>query len=62
MDKSAVHCNRNAIAKHAVRDKRLCNKIVKLLGKKFEKEMKEMCLLSTDLRNKDLESFDMVYV
>ena len=38
MDKSVGHCNRNAIAKHAVNDKRICNIIVKLLGKNVEKE------------------------
>ena len=48
MGKSVGRCNRNAIAKHAVSDKRICNKMVKLLGRKVEKEMKEMCLLSTD--------------
>ena len=42
MGKFVGHCNRNAIAKHAVSDKRICNKIVKLLCKKVEKEMKEM--------------------
>ena len=34
MGKSVGRCNRNAIAKHAVSDKRICNKIVKLLGMK----------------------------
>ena len=64
MGKSVGRCNKNAIAKHAVSDKRICNKMVKLLGRKVEKEMKEMCLLSTDsaLRNKDLESFDLEHV
>ena len=42
MGKSVGRCNRNAIAKHAVSDKRNATKIVKLLGKKVEKEMKEM--------------------
>lgn len=54
-------CYRNAIAKHAVNDKKICDRIVKLLGKKVQAEMKRMCLLSTDsvLRNKDPESFNL---
>ena len=56
--------NRWAIAGQAVKDERICNKVVKLLGKKVEKEMKKMFALSTRsiLRQRDptsLEEFEL---
>ncbi len=42
--RSIGRCNRGSIARQAVGDGKICVRIVKLLGKKMEKE-KRMCLL-----------------
>ena len=53
--------NRWAIAGQAVKDERICSKVVKLLGKKVEKEMKNICALSprSILRQRDPTSLEV---
>lgn len=61
MGRSIGRRNRGAIARTAIRDHRICKKLVPLLGKKMRKEMQKMCKLSTNsiLRNKDPAHFNV---
>ena len=54
-------CNRKAIARQAVKDKVICSKVVKYLGNKIAREMKEMCAKSTNsiLRSKNFNEFKL---
>lgn len=61
LGRSVGRCNRGSIARQVVNDDKICQKIVKLLGKKIEREMKTMCKLSTNsvLRRRDPEGFNL---
>ena len=61
LGRSVGRCNRKAIARQAVKDKVICSKVVKYLGDKIAREMKNMCAKSTNsiLRSKNFNEFKL---